>query len=237
MRSPKSTYIALAALVFIAISCPGTPEAPETLSSVTVLHSNDTHASLDLVAQRAALITQARLEAGKNNLLLLDAGDVFAGTPYFTLYHGLADLWFFNYMAYDVMCLGNHEFDEGPPSLAKFLDGAKFPVICASVDVSKEPSLAGKIKPYVIIDRAGQKFGIFGLLTEDTPEISKPGPTVMFKEHTEHARKMVVELQKQGLSRIIALTHIGWDIDLKLARDVEGIGRNFPGRHPQCPSL
>jgi 2',3'-cyclic-nucleotide 2'-phosphodiesterase (5'-nucleotidase family) len=222
-------------LALPASSCFGTQPATETLSAITILHTNDTHASLDLVAQRAALVSQARSEVGKNNLLLLDAGDVFAGTPYFTLYHGLADLWFFNYMAYDAMCLGNHEFDEGPPSLAKFLNGAIFPVTSANVELSQEPLLVGKTKPYVILDRAGQKFGVFGLLTEDTDEISRPGPTVRFIDHTESARKMVAELQKQGVSRIIALTHIGWDIDLKLAKDVEGIDLIVGGHSHTVP--
>ncbi|MEW6143014.1 MAG: 5'-nucleotidase C-terminal domain-containing protein [Chloroflexota bacterium] len=232
MRVPQVLILALAIL---AISCFGGPPPPDTLSAVTILHSNDTHASLDLVAQRAALISQARSEVGKDNLLLLDAGDVFAGTPYFTLYHGLADLWFFNYMVYDIMCLGNHEFDEGPTSLAKFLVGAKFSVISANVDLSREPLLAGKTRPYVIIDRAGRKFGVFGLLTEDTSEISSPGPTVKINDHTESARNMVAELQKQGLNRIIALTHIGWDVDLKLAKDVEGIDLIVGGHSHTVP--
>jgi 2',3'-cyclic-nucleotide 2'-phosphodiesterase (5'-nucleotidase family) len=227
--------VIVSALTVLPLACTGAARQPDTLYGITILHSNDTHAHLDLVAQRAEMIQQVRTTLGEDNLMLLDAGDVFAGTPYFSLYHGLADLWFFNYMAYDAVCLGNHEFDEGPPSLSKFLDGVKFPVVNANLDFSREPLLNGRVKPSVVIDRAGYKFGVFGLLTGETAVISSPGPTVSFNDYTAAARQAVSGFHSQGINRIIDLTHIGWDFDLKLARDVEGIDLIVGGHSHTVP--
>ena len=108
---------------------PGISEGPAHL---TVLHTNDTHAHLDNVPARCTLTTGARSEETQSDVLLLDAGDVFAGTPYFSLYKGQADLWYLEYLKYDAMCLGNHEFDKGNDVLEDFVKNADFPVLCAN---------------------------------------------------------------------------------------------------------
>ena len=200
--------------------------------TITILHTNDTHAHLEPftpfkgeeqggVSRRFTLIKQIRAEGG--NVLLLDAGDVFQGTLYFNQYEGQADLWFMNKMGYDAMAVGNHEFDKGQEPLAKFIDGANFPVLSANLDCSGSDLLRDKIKPYVIKEIGGEKVGIFGLTTEDVKIISNVGEGVEVLDPIETAKKVVAELEAQGVNKIIALTHIGYEKDKELAASVDGI--------------
>jgi len=190
---------------------------------LTILHTNDTHAHLDNVAARCTLTTRLRNESAQSDVLLLDAGDVFAGTPYFSLYKGQADLWYMKYLKYDAMCLGNHEFDKGTEILGEFVKNADFPVLCANFDFSKAGELSGHVGKWTIIERGNAKYGVFGITTEETAEISRPGPDVAIKDHITWAKKAVEYFRGKGVNKIIALTHIGWDEDIELAGQVEGI--------------
>jgi 5'-nucleotidase / UDP-sugar diphosphatase len=198
-------------------------QSGSSLTKLTVLHTNDTHSNLDNVGRRATVIQQLRDQAGKDNVLLVDAGDVFMGTLYFTLTQGQADLWFMHRLGYEAMGLGNHEFDKGPSVLADFVDKSGFPVLCSNFDFSKEPALAGKIKPWTVIQKNGEKYGLFALTTEDTAQLSSPGNNIVINDHILSAQQAVAELQKQGVNKIIALTQIGWDKDLELASKVKDI--------------
>ncbi|MBY0014705.1 chitobiase/beta-hexosaminidase C-terminal domain-containing protein, partial [Paenibacillus typhae] len=97
--------------------------------SLRLLHTNDTHSHLETVVKRMTAIKQERT----GNSILLDAGDVFSGTLYFTKFEGLADLEFMNYIGYDAMTFGNHEFDKGLPTLRAFIDKADFPFISSNI--------------------------------------------------------------------------------------------------------
>ncbi|KZM58580.1 bifunctional metallophosphatase/5'-nucleotidase [Geobacillus stearothermophilus] len=206
---------------------------------LTVMHTNDTHAHLDNIARRITAIKQVRQT--NPNSLLLDAGDVFSGTLYFNEFNGLADLEFMNLAGYDAMTFGNHEFDKGTAILANFVKGAKFPFVSANVDFSKDENLKvsfrneissnpenGKIYNGIIKEVNGEKIGIFGLTTAETKNISSPGEDVVFEDYIEEAEKAVEAFEAQGVNKIIALTHIGFndgggDNDLTLAKEVEGI--------------
>jgi len=202
--------------------------------TLTLVHTNDTHAHLEPmeltlsgqkvrvggVAQRVAFFD--RLRAKRQNLLFLDAGDVFQGTLYFNQYKGLADRYFMHRMLYRVMALGNHEFDLGPGPLADFLRGAKFRVVSANVDVSAEPRLKGLFAPYAVVQVGGERVGVIGLTTPDTKEIANPGPTVAFLDPYESAQKAVYELLSKGVNKIVVLSHLGYGEDLKLARRLVG---------------
>ncbi len=216
---------------------------PTSNYSMRILHTNDTHAHLEPdhglggIAPRKTLVDQARAqsEALGQALLLLDAGDVFQGTLYFNQYEGLADLYFYNQLGYDAMAVGNHEFDSGPEALAKFInggtivnpsmtvEGATFPLLSANIDVSAEPLLAGKVKPWVILERNGQKIGIFGLTAEDTDILSSPGDNVVFKDPVQAATQAVAQLKTEGVNKIIGLTHVGFNVDKELAAQVDDI--------------
>ena len=211
---------------------------------LTVMHTNDTHAYLDTAPFRATAIKEIRAE-NKNNILL-DAGDVFSGDLYFNAFEGAADVEMMNYLGYDAMTFGNHEFDlgssaDGHKSLTEFIKAAKFPMVSANVDFSKDDLFKGlqsntyaadakdgQIYNGVVLDVNGEKVGVFGLTTEETPTISSTGK-VEFKNYIESAKASVKAFQDQGIDKIIALSHIGlddslnFDNDLELAKKVEGI--------------
>jgi len=212
-----------------------------------IIHTNDHHARIEPVtggtppapihggvSRRKTLIDAIRDEGG--NQVLIDAGDVFQGTLWFTQYLGQADLEFYNAMGYEAMTIGNHEFDKGQQPLADFIKRANFPVLSANIAIAADvpAPIAGLFKPWIVKEIGGQKIGIFGLTTEETPAISSPGPGIMFTNYLEAARKAVADLKAQGVNKIIALTHIGITFDRELARQVDGI-QVIIGGHSHTP--
>jgi 5'-nucleotidase len=210
-----------------------------------IIHTNDHHARIEPVmtgtppaplhggvSRRKTLIDAIRDEGG--NQILVDAGDVFQGTLWFNQYLGQADLEFYHAMGYEVMTLGNHEFDKGPEPLAEFLKRAQFPVLSANIVADASSPIAGLYKPWIIKEIGGQRIGIFGLTTEETPAIASPGPSLTFTNYIEAARRSVAELKAQGVNKIIALTHIGITFDRELARQVDGI-QVIIGGHSHTP--
>jgi 5'-nucleotidase/UDP-sugar diphosphatase len=210
-----------------------------------IIHTNDHHARIEPVtggtpvapihggvSRRKTLIDAIRDEGG--NQMLIDAGDVFQGTLWFTQYLGQADLEFYNAMGYEAMTIGNHEFDKGQQPLADYIKRANFPVLSANITADASTAIAGLFKPWIIKEIDGQKIGIFGLTTEETPVLSSPGAGVTFTNYIEAARKSVAELKAQGVNKIIALTHIGITFDRELARQVDGI-QVIIGGHSHTP--
>lgn len=228
----------------ISLQSPQSANAAEGDFDLTIMHTNDTHANLDKIANRATLVKQIRAENANN--LLLDAGDVFSGTLYFNAFEGAADLDFMNLLQYDAMTFGNHEFDlgasaEGHAELAEFVGGADFPFVAANVNFAADANLSplendvytadyanGEIYNGIIKEIDGEEVGIFGLTTEETAAISSPGD-VEFTNYIEAAKGAVQAFQTAGVDKIIALTHIGYndskayDNDLLLAEAVAGI--------------
>jgi 5'-nucleotidase len=216
-----------------------------------VLHTNDHHARIEPVpasttapvrpshggvARRKTLIDQFRAAAAaaRRPLVLLDAGDVFQGTLYYNQYKGQADLEFYNAMGYDAMTIGNHEYDNGQQPLAEFILGANFPVLSANTVVDASSPLSGLIRAGTIVERGGKKIGIFGLTTPDTVTISNPGPGISFTDVVEAAKEQVKALRRAGAEIIIALTHIGYENDVLLARSVDQINLIIGG-HSHTP--
>ncbi|WP_235680266.1 5'-nucleotidase C-terminal domain-containing protein [Paenibacillus albicereus] len=212
--------------------------APKPDFRMTLLHTNDTHANLDTtsapssVARRVTAVKEQRATAV--NPLLVDAGDVFSGTLYFNKYEGMADLAFMNLMQYDAMTFGNHEFDKNADVLARFVKGASFPFVSSNVDFSGEAALqalvrpaagqaaAGEIYPTIVKTFGSEKVGLIGLTTPDTANIASPG-AVTFADPAASAAGAVKQLQEQGIDKIVALSHLGYDEDVKLAQAVAGI--------------
>ncbi len=220
--------------------------SPNPIKSFTLslMHSNDTHANLNQIAKKVTAVKEVR--ASKPKALLVDAGDVFSGTLYFNEFKGLADLKFMNLMGYDIMTFGNHEFDlgssaEGHQALVNFIKGAKFPFVSSNIDFSRDAKFTGlfsdlissnpkngKIYNGIVKEIDGEKVGFFGLTTAETRDISSPG-SISFENYIEEAKKAVRAFEGMGVNKIVALTHIGYDDnsaidnDLNLAAHVEGI--------------
>ncbi|HEY9645928.1 MAG TPA: 5'-nucleotidase C-terminal domain-containing protein [Chroococcidiopsis sp.] len=234
------TGFAIALLAPFAVA----QDAPYTLR---IIHTNDHHAHIEPVSagpagtlgglpRRKTLFDQLRTEStGQNEpLLVLDAGDIFQGTLYFTQFKGQADLDFYNDLDYDAVTVGNHEFDAGAEALADFITKAEFPMLSANIEVDERSPLAGKIRPWRILNVSGERIGIFGLTPQDTALLSNPGAGVTFTDFKEAAAKAVRALRLRRVDKIIALSHVGITNDLQLAQEVNGIDV-IVGGHSHTP--
>jgi 5'-nucleotidase len=195
-------------------------QAGETL--ITILHTNDTHSQIDPlpandkqhpglggVARRATLVKRIRRE--NPNSLLVDAGDVFQGTPYFNFFRGEVEYKAMSAMGYDVGTLGNHEFDNGVESLAAALKYANFDLVNANYDMRGTP-LENRVKPYVVRDVGGVRVGLFGMgfqLEGYYPPDRYTG--IKFLDRVSVARDAVRALrEREGCALVVCLSHMGY---------------------------
>lgn len=191
---------------------------------LVILHVNDTHSheeplrdggeqgGMGGVIERAAYVDSVRTAVGKKNVLLLHAGDYSQGTSYFTELGGDIEIDLINAMKYDVVTLGNHEFDNGIEELARRLGNLKCPVVCANYDFS-ELVLGKYVKPYAIVRKGGMKIGVIGLLTDVTRVVQRSIADKMKRfDDIEVANKWADYLKnEEHCDMVIALTHIGFD--------------------------
>ncbi|WP_425433690.1 bifunctional metallophosphatase/5'-nucleotidase [Natribacillus halophilus] len=212
--------------------------------SMNIYHTNDHHGQTEMFPPLVTTLNEAKDEHGDG--LVLDAGDVFSGTLYFNEFRGQDAIEFMNLMEYDAFVPGNHEYDlgdpeDGHPELVDFFEAADFPIVAGNTDFSEDESLNdltvegvcgevedGMIYDGIIEEHEGEDIGIFGLTSEDTADISSP-MDVAFSDYVQAAQEMVDQFEDEGIDKIIALTHIGYDSDpsvgndLLLAEQVEGI--------------
>ncbi len=230
----------LAGVAALAL-CAGTASADYSL---TILHINDMHSRIEPinrfdstcsagdnaegkcfggVARLKTKIDEIRAEMDGKNLLVLDAGDQYQGSLVYTTYKGDVAIEMMNLIGFDAMAVGNHEFDDGPEGLAKLAGGADFPVLSGNLDLSQSDLLRDIVGDYVILDVGGERIGIVSALATDTVETSSPGPNVIFQDEIEALRADVAALEAEGVTKIIALTHVGLSKDREIAAAVEGI--------------
>ena len=210
--------------------------------SLTILHTNDFHARFEPISRfdsgcsaedntagecfggTARLVTSvAEARARSNNSILVDGGDQFQGTLFYTYYKGAAAAEFMNKLGYDGMTVGNHEFDDGPEVLTGFMDSVNFPVLMSNADVSGEPLLADKLMKSTVIERGGEKIGLIGLTPENTDELASPGPNVIFSEPIAAVQAEVDKLTEMGVNKIIVLSHSGYGVDQEVAANTTGV--------------
>ena len=203
--------------------------------NLTVLHLNDTHSHIDPertgenkglggVIEQAAYIDSVRKADGKKNVLLLHAGDFSQGTSYFTELGGNMEIDVLNAAGYDVVTLGNHEFDNGSVELARRLKNLKADVVCANYDFTGTP-LEGLVQPYAVVKKAGKKIGIIGLLTDISRvvDIKKVGnldyqdPAAVVNRYAEYLKN------EKGCDLVMCLSHLGYSEDVKLAALVRNV--------------
>lgn len=234
---PRAWGIAVAAFLLTA----GTSALAGSLD-LTILHTNDVHGRLAATPPFGSICTAehiaenkcrggaARLagaisavRAADGNVLLLDAGDQFQGTLFYTHYKGQAAAQVMNRLGYDAMAVGNHEFDDGPAVLARFAKRINFPLLSSNMDISGDSHLAGLVAPWAVFERGGERVGVIGLTTEETPNISSPGPDIRFSKVARALKDAVASMEKMGIDKIIALGHVGYERDMEMARTIDGI--------------
>ncbi|XP_073482993.1 5'-nucleotidase [Aquarana catesbeiana] len=208
---------------------------------ITILHTNDVHARVEQtsrdsgkcgdpkdcyggVARRLTKIKEIR--GSKENVLLLDGGDQFQGTIWFNVYGGKEAAYFMNYLQYDAMALGNHEFDNGLSGLVDpFLKNVKFPILSANIiaDSQIASNISGLYLPYNILNVGGEKIAIVGYTSKETPVLSDPGPHLKFEDEIEVLQKEVSKVLTLGVNKVIALGHSGFQTDKLIAQKVRGV--------------
>jgi len=214
--------------------------------TLSILHINDVHSRIQPInrfdsgcrpsdnaegscfggmARVATAIDTRRsaLEGAGKNVITLDAGDQFQGSLFYTTYKGAFAVELMNMIGFDAMAVGNHEFDDGPEKLAEFVDAADFPVLFANTNLADEPLLAGKVPSHIIKEVGGEQIAIIGVLAEDTAETSSPGKNVPFIQAEDILKKLVTQLEADGINKIILLSHVGINRDMEIAAAVDGI--------------
>jgi 5'-nucleotidase/UDP-sugar diphosphatase len=225
---------------WMAIAALATPAAADF--TLTILHTNDMHSRIEPINKydsgcsaeddaaskcfggSARLVTAIRARrAAATNSILVDGGDQFQGSLFYTYYKGKVAAEMMNALGYQAMTVGNHEFDDGPEVLRGFIEAIGFPILMSNGDVSREPSLAGIITPSTVIEVGGARIGLIGLTPEDTGDLASPGPNVAFTDPAEALRREVARLTAQGVDKIVVLSHSGYALEQRIAAEVDGI--------------
>ncbi|XP_015191730.1 PREDICTED: protein 5NUC-like [Polistes dominula] len=172
-------------------------------------------------ARIATLVRQARNSSIPT--LFLNAGDTYQGSVWYNIYKWKIVVQFLNILAPDAISLGNHEFDDGVNGLIPFIENAKFPVLATNLDLSKEPNLkATKLANSTVLLINGTKIGVIGYLTPDTTILSST-ENVIINDEVPAIREEAKKLKKEGVNILIALGHSGFNVDKKIAKEVEDI--------------
>lgn len=213
------------------------------LKKITILHTNDQHSRIEPFdasytrnpnqggfARRATLVQKIRKE--EPNVLLLDCGDIFQGTPYFNMFGGELEFKLMSMMGYDAATMGNHDFDNGLEGFLKALPNAKFPFITSNYDF-KNTILEGKTLDYKIFTKQGIKIGVFGLGIElDGLVGKKQYAETKYLDPVEianHYGKFLKNEKKCDL--VVCISHLGYQFrdnpnricDVNLASKTENI--------------
>ena len=197
---------------------------------LTILHTNDMHSHIEPfptddpkhpgeggMAQRAALIDAVRKEV--DHSILLDAGDIFQGTPYFNKFDGKLELRLMSMMRYDAATMGNHDFDNGPEGFDQVLHHADFPFITTNFDLSDTP-LAGKTSNSKILKRDDLRIGVVGLGIELEGLVAPSRiEGVHYLDPLHNGEKEAARLKQEGCELVIALSHLGFSYEGKKVCD------------------
>ena len=192
-------------------------------NQLTILHTNDQHSRIEPFdssytrnpnqggfARRAALVQKIRSQ--ESNVLLLDSGDTFQGTPYFNFFGGELEFKLMSMMGYDASTMGNHDFDNGLQGFKKVRPVAKFPFLCSNYDF-KNTILDGETEKYKIFNKNGIKVGIFGVGIQleglvgkkDYGETEYLDPIEIAQHYSDFLRN------EKKCDMVICLSHIGYD--------------------------
>lgn len=210
--------------------------------SLTILHTNDFHARFEPISRFDSGCGEEDNQAGKCfggsarlqtaiatakaravNSILVDGGDQFQGTLFYTYYKGKLAAEMMNQMGYDAMTVGNHEFDDGPEVLKGFMDALNFPILMSNADVSQEPLLSNTLQKSTVIEKGGEKIGLIGLTPQDTDELASPGDNITFTDPVAAVQGEVDKLTAEGVNKIIVLSHSGYGVDQRVAEGTTGV--------------
>lgn len=211
---------------------------------LNILHINDLHSRIEAIsksdstcsaedaaanecfggiARVKSAIDSRRAELEGKNVLTLDAGDQFQGSLFYTTYKSAPIADFMNVIGFDAMAIGNHEFDDGPEELAKFIDALQFPMISGNTLAGLDSPVADKFKPYIVKEFGDEKVAVVSVLATDTDETSSPGDSILFADEIGYLKEAVKEIEAEGIDKIVLLSHVGYAKDKEIAAAVDGI--------------
>ncbi len=234
LRNKRLFSVILSLVLVLGVVFGGLPANAAETQKLVILHVNDVHGRIVADSREGGMgfgVFKTKLDELRKeneNLLLLNAGDALHGTTMINLTDGEAMVELMNYLKFDALTPGNHDFNYGYEKLLELEKMAEFPIIAANV--VKEADKSQVFDPYVIKEFDGFKVGIFGLATPETKYKSHPNNTigVEFENPVDAAKKMVAELEGKGVDVIVALAHLGiaGTIDVtskEVAEQVKGI--------------
>lgn len=218
------------------------PARAQAAARLSLLHMNDFHSRhLPIAANSAACREGAACYGGSARLaaavaagrasaqaegraaILLDGGDQFMGSLFYSHHRGLAEAAVQRAIGTAAMALGNHEFDNGPDTLARYADAVPFPLLSANLDARAEPLLAGRIRARADVTLGGARLALIGLTTPDTANISSPGPNVRFTDPAAAAERAIWEARRDGPCTVVLLSHLGLGADRRLLENLRGV--------------
>ncbi|NNC83522.1 MAG: bifunctional metallophosphatase/5'-nucleotidase [Flavobacteriales bacterium] len=209
--------------------------------TLRIIHTNDMHSHIDPfpdddprypgqggMAERAYMID--RLRSDVDRVLLLDAGDIFQGTPYFNYFGGSLELELMSQMGYDAATMGNHDFDGGMDGFEKALEKCDFPFLCSNYDFT-DTILEGRTDDHRVFKRSGMRIGVFGLGIRLKGLVdSRLCAGVRYLDPITVAREQVKQLKEERkCDLVICLSHLGYAYEIDqvsdriIAEQVDGI--------------
>lgn len=254
MKSALFCWKWMISAVLLMLLIPGQAMAREVRENKELVHLqivsiNDFHGALAESGKNpgaAKLITYIEKVRGQNpeGSILVSAGDMFQGSPDSNLLYGKTVVDVMNYAQFDAMTLGNHEFDWGIDMLKQRISQSAYPYICANVIDKRTGKLAEFVKPYSVIERKGVKVGIIGIATPETAYKTNPKmiENYTFADPVTTVKKLIPVLKRQGVQIIIALTHLGSEMDTQgniqgdaaqLAQEADGLDAVISGHSHQ----
>jgi 5'-nucleotidase len=222
----------LAGAVLSAVASPLSLQAAEVKTPLTILHTNDVHSHIEPfadddkkypglggAAHRATIIDNIRKKS--DNVLVLDAGDIFQGTPYFNFFQGDLEIDLMNKMRYDAATIGNHDFDGGIDTLAKQITRSNFPFVNCNYDFTNTP-VAGKVHKHVVIKKGKLKIGITGCGVELNGLVpDKLYVNTKYLDPVKCVQEQVDILKyEKKCHLIICLSHLGYKYDNAKVSDI-----------------
>jgi 5'-nucleotidase len=222
----------LAGAVLSAVASPLSLQAAEVKTPLTILHTNDVHSHIEPfadddkkypglggAAHRATILDNIRKKS--DNVLVLDAGDIFQGTPYFNFFQGDLEIDLMNKMRYDAATIGNHDFDGGIDTLAKQITRSNFPFVNCNYDFTNTP-VAGKVHKHVVIKKGKLKIGITGCGVELNGLVpDKLYVNTKYLDPVKCVQEQVDILKyEKKCHLIICLSHLGYKYDNAKVSDI-----------------
>ena len=226
-------------IIFIALVAVVSASA-KSKKQLVILHTNDTHSCImplnenldnkDLAGRGGFLrrISMIKEERKQNpDLLFFDSGDFSQGSGFYTIFKGEVEVGLMNYMGYDAVTIGNHEFDFGLENMARLFCMANFPIVCSNYDFTGTPC-EGLVKDYITLNRNGLKIGVYALGAPIKGLVSnKNCEGVKYLDPVEISKKYINILRKQEkCDVVICISHLGWQIseypDQQFIKEIEG---------------